>query len=1093
MFSLGASFAVSDDNASAVAVEDNVDEIAIDEKVINDEKLNVEEDSPIVTAGEHAVVTNNTFKEYFNENGTLRGNVTAEELEFQGNFADVGVDTISLNRTIKISGDGVLNNISIDVKAKDVVISGITFNQTKGVAAINVYNASGVTIENAKINFNATAGSDGFAINADLADNLKLLNNAISYAGATTGWEVNNAVRVSNSNNTEIKGNKIKAKLVSSAVGWAEVPPGSENYVSSPISEGIVIVDSENVTFDDNELNVTYSTVVGAYDTIYSVDFKNVTNAVVSNNVIDSVGNTYIYGIILTGDNFTIEHNNITSTGNYYANGIDIEGPAVGVVQSNNIAVKSPVSAYAIYSGMNGANVTAKYIENNISGKAYNIFGMSIGDVNATIFKNSIDIDGNYSTGIAYRGSSLHATENRIILSSSEIGDEDIWEGFGVEAVGIKVIQGVAIIDGNTIATPGKGISLKDATVLAYLHDNFINVVANFDKDAYAVYAVEVPELSMSENHIDYQGSTNGTGVNNAVYIFDSPKAVILENKFDLDLVSSYVLWDAYWVPHPVSEGVVVEKSYGVKFLGNNVTVSYGNVSGEYDTIYSVYFINSDNVEIIGNNINSTGNSYIYGIVLSGQNFTISNNNITSNGSYYANGIDIEGPATGKIEENTVVATANTTAYPVYGAMSNGEVSVYIKDNVINGSAYLVYGIQLGGEKAIIENNEINAEGNYTIGIGVHVDEIIIEDNNITSKASNVGNETIWETMGTTTEGILVKSGDAVINGNNVNTTGNNTINTGDNAAIVNDNNLTANGTSGNATIKGDNVVESTLNTVLVGSDLTKVYGDKDQYAVTVLDQNRKPIAGKVVTVVVGNATLQAITDASGVARFDIDFDAGNYTVKASINSTVVYNSNSTSNTVVITKKPTVFTANGVTLLVTATKSGSNYKIVLKDNSGNALASKNVKITFNGKTSTVSTNANGEITYKLVAAKAGNYKLNVVFDGGNNYAASSASATIKVNKEASKLTAKKKTFKAKVKTKKYAVTLKDSKGKAIKKVKVTLKVKGKTYKATTNAKGKATFKIKNLKKKGKYTATVKFAGNTLYKASTKKVKITVKK
>ena len=718
---------------------------------------------------------------------------------------------------------------------------------------------------------------------------------------------------------------------------------------------------------------------------------------------------------------------------------------------------------------------------------------MSIGDVNATIFKNSIDIDGNYSTGIAYRGSSLHATENRIILSSSEIGDEDIWEGFGVEAVGIKVIQGVAIIDGNTIATPGKGISLKDATVLAYLHDNFINVVANFDKDAYAVYAVEVPELSMSENHIDYQGSTNGTGVNNAVYIFDSPKAVILENKFDLDLVSSYVPWDAYWVPHPKSEGVVVEKSYGVKFLGNNVTVSYGDVVGAYDTIYSVDFKNCNNAEIIGNNINSTGNSYIYGIVLSGQNFTISNNNITSNGSYYANGIDIEGPATGKIEENTVVATANTTAYPVYGAMSNGEVSVYIKDNVINGSAYLVYGIQLGGEKVIIENNEINAEGNYTIGIGVHVDEIIIEDNNITSKASNVGNETIWETMGTTTEGILIKSGDAVINGNNVNTTGNSSINTGDNAAIVNDNNLTANGTSGNATIKGDNVVESTLNTVLVGSDLTKVYGDKDQYAVTVLDQNGKPIAGKVVTVVVGNATLQAITDASGVARFDIDFDAGNYTVKASINSTVVYNSNSTSNTVVITKKPTVFTANGVTLLVTATKSGSNYKIVLKDNSGNALASKNVKITFNGKTSTVSTNANGEITYKLVAAKAGNYKLNVVFDGDNNYAASSASATIKVNKEASKLTAKKKTFKAKVKTKKYAVTLKDSKGKAIKKVKVTLKVKGKTYKATTNAKGKATFKIKNLKKKGKYTATVKFAGNTLYKASTKKVKITVKK
>ena len=60
-------------------------------------------------------------------------------------------------------------------------------------------------------------------------------------------------------------------------------------------------------------------------------------------------------------------------------------------------------------------------------------------------------------------------------------------------------------------------------------------------------------------------------------------------------------------------------------------------------------------------------------------------------------------------------------------------------------------------------------------------------------------------------------------------------------------------------------------------------------------------------------------------------------------------------------------------------------------------------------------------------------------------------------------------------------------------VKITLKVNGKTYTAKTNKKGQATFKIKNLKKKGKYTATITFAGNKSYKKSTKKVKITVKK
>jgi len=378
LLSLSAAFAIDDDGI--MAIEDNTEELAIDD-VDDDENLALDEDSSIVGDDETPVVTKDTFKNYFDENGELYNNVTAGELKFEGDISNVGVDTIKLNRTIKISGDAVLTNISIDVKAKDVVISGITLNQNKGSAAITVYNASDVVVENTKINFNANAGSNGFAINAELADNLKLLNNAIAYAGATTGWEVNNAIRVSSSNNVAVSGNKIKAKLVSAAVGWAEVPPSSGNWVSSPITEGIVIADSENVTFESNDLNVTYGNIVGEYDTIYSVDFKNTNNAIISNNNIFSTGNTYIYGIILTGDNFVISGNNITSVGDYYADGIDIEGPAFGVVEDNTIAVYANSSAYGIYSGMNGQNVVANYTNNKISGEAYNIFGMSVGDV----------------------------------------------------------------------------------------------------------------------------------------------------------------------------------------------------------------------------------------------------------------------------------------------------------------------------------------------------------------------------------------------------------------------------------------------------------------------------------------------------------------------------------------------------------------------------------------------------------------------------------------------------------------------------------------------------------------------------------------
>lgn len=89
------------------------------------------------------------------------------------------------------------------------------------------------------------------------------------------------------------------------------------------------------------------------------------------------------------------------------------------------------------------------------------------------------------------------------------------------------------------------------------------------------------------------------------------------------------------------------------------------------------------------------------------------------------------------------------------------------------------------------------------------------------------------------------------------------------------------------------------------------------------------------------------------------------------------------------------------------------------------------------------------------------------------------------------MTANAKRFKRTVKTKKYTITLKNNINKPISKVKISLKVKGKTYQAKTNSKGRASFKITNLIKKGKFTATVKFAGDKYYKAITKKVKITI--
>ena len=121
------------------------------------------------------------------------------------------------------------------------------------------------------------------------------------------------------------------------------------------------------------------------------------------------------------------------------------------------------------------------------------------------------------------------------------------------------------------------------------------------------------------------------------------------------------------------------------------------------------------------------------------------------------------------------------------------------------------------------------------------------------------------------------------------------------------------------------------------------------------------------------------------------------------------------------------------------------------------------------------------------------YIATVTYAGETGISGKTIHTEVVVNKATPKLTAPKKTFKVKDKTKKYVVTLKTNKNKVYKNQKITVKVNGKTYSAKTNSNGKATLKLTKLTKKGTFKATVKYSGNSKYKAVTKKnIKITVK-
>ncbi|WP_298536918.1 hypothetical protein, partial [uncultured Methanobrevibacter sp.] len=217
-----------------------------------------------------------------------------------------------------------------------------------------------------------------------------------------------------------------------------------------------------------------------------------------------------------------------------------------------------------------------------------------------------------------------------------------------------------------------------------------------------------------------------------------------------------------------------------------------------------------------------------------------------------------------------------------------------------------------------------------------------------------------------------------------------------------------------------------------------------------------------------------------------VNLPAGTYQAILSIEGS---NVEPVTKTITVAKSPAKITASAVT----ATYNVNKYLVIkLTDGKGNPLSGVNVTVTL-GTAKTYTTDKNGQIKINVAKLVPKTYTAKISFAGNDNYTAFTKSVKVTVKKATPKLTAKAKTFKVKVKTKKYTVTLKNNKGAVLKKVKLTLKVGKKTYKATTNSKGKATFKITKLTKKGKYTAVIKFAGNKYYKALSKKVKITVKK
>ncbi|MBE6503925.1 MAG: hypothetical protein E7Z76_06550 [Methanobrevibacter sp.] len=186
---------------------------------------------------------------------------------------------------------------------------------------------------------------------------------------------------------------------------------------------------------------------------------------------------------------------------------------------------------------------------------------------------------------------------------------------------------------------------------------------------------------------------------------------------------------------------------------------------------------------------------------------------------------------------------------------------------------------------------------------------------------------------------------------------------------------------------------------------------------------------------------------------------------------------------------------NNITENATITVNKVNATLTVDDVVLNYGETKNITVTAERATGIVARIGESEakvdgFVISIPALDAGTYTLTVTAIGDKNHNNITKNATITVNKLKTELAGNGITTTYNV-NKDLVITLKDSTGKALSGVKVTVDLNGaKTY--TTDKSGQVKVSTKGIAPKA-YTAKVTFNGDTNYDKSTKDIKVTVKK
>ena len=1039
--------AVSDgDIQESVAVTDAVDDLSTADAA--DETVGDDSSGPDDTVSYD--LDDDTYSTYFNEDGTATDALSAD-----GNYY-LNVGTLT-NKDIKIvsgqniyiqgkDGAGIIKDGTITIgdgvadKISTVQISGLTFiNNNKDAIAVNQY-ANNVAIAQNKFDLtydDTYAASPMAIVTYGFVDGTTIVNNEInmeSAAGYTYGidlcyWLANWAgYGDANAKNFYVAGNDINIHSTA-AYGMAEAMY-LDTITNSVIEDNNIHVVTDNAGVANYGMQVADSW--GFFNDPYASSAFDITIA--NNNIIlDSADLAYGISVISLwpyDEDYGTIVKDIVISGNDMTIFTKTEG--VGIcAQSSDVSITDNKVALRAES-----NPIAAYVDSYIGDTSYGIyvnnFNKDMGYYTNNAVTDNVIFSNAQAINVAKEGTSvapLVIESNKIYNGDLYLIDDDSYATYFNEDGTLK---------DDAPITEGDILLLGDLTNKKIVADTSLSIkgVSNKKLVNSVINLVEGADNSaIHDLDIEFTGDDT-TGSIGLIWIKDVSNVVIQNNKI---VVPNFVDKTGAKYGSSVYAIEVESGELGCKDISINNNEIF--LEGTCRYLYGIDVFKTWGSENRNSNINIFENY----VVLDG-------------GSRMAEAIYVSESDDVIIDGNSIDSTSEGAAY---GIATDQLTDAMITSNIIKADAATqAYGITAttSGTDTIIRANVVDAKGTGAVGIGINKQNgVSIENNMIYIDGGDFTTITSSDSLGTANAAILEGDGNT------------------------------------NVDLVGNKVSEYFEVIKLECDDLnvTAAPSGEGSYKVSLKTVDDKPLADKEITFTFNNEVFKATTDENGVAKLSFALNKkGKYPVNIAFTGDKQCKGAFATATITINPMKTTLTSAAKTFLATATT--KKLTATLKDANGNAIAKKTVTFTVNGKTYKANTTAKGVATVKLALKAAKKYTVSIKFAGDNVYAASTKSVKVTLTKEKTSITAPKKTFKKAAKTKKVVITLKNSKGKAIAKKKITLTVNKKTYTVKTNAKGQAAFNVK-LTKKGTFKYTVKFAGDTQYKAVTKKTgKIVIK-